>query len=129
VLAIETRACGIWHALYHWATSPLWIIVILKSVSDFKINSLMGLKSIICDFFILFWFWWYWSLNSGPHACYAVLYYWNHALSPFCFGYFPDRVLGFCTRQTMYCFLCLLHNWDYRREPLCMAYWLRWNVA
>jgi hypothetical protein len=33
-----------------------------------------------------------WGLNSGLHACKAVLHLLSHTYNPFCSGYFGDRV-------------------------------------
>jgi hypothetical protein len=36
---------------------------------------------------------WQWDLNSGPHTCWArYSYCWSHSNSPFCDGFFWDRV-------------------------------------
>jgi hypothetical protein len=42
-------------------------------------------------------FWWYWV--QGIALARWELYHWSHTLSPFCFGYFGDRLLNLCPSQ------------------------------
>jgi hypothetical protein len=37
----------------------------------------------------VFFFWWYWGLNLGPHTKQALNHL-NLVLSPFCFSYFSN---------------------------------------
>jgi hypothetical protein len=52
-----------------------------------------------------------------------VLYHFSHVPSPFCFGYFWDRVLNLCPGWSWLrsFYLCFLHSWDDRHEALCLT--------
>jgi hypothetical protein len=52
-----------------------------------------------------------------------LFYLLNHALSPFCVGYFWDRVLLHACCSSHLCFLMLA--WDDRCTP---SHWLRWGL-
>jgi hypothetical protein len=61
---------------------------------DFKILAMQyhNWKTLfIYLFYYYYYFWWPWSLNSGPHACYAFTT-WITLPALFCDGYLQDRV-------------------------------------
>jgi hypothetical protein len=70
------------------------------------------------------------SFKSGPELARQVLYHLSHASSPFCFSYFLDRVSCFLPAASFkpwYSYPSFPHSWNYRCEPPCPAYLLRWR--
>jgi hypothetical protein len=72
---------------------------------------------------ILFFFWWYWGLNSEP--CEA-------GASPFCFSYFWNRVwlLNLGWPGPLPSYLCSPSSLDDKcAPPHPTFYWLKWGLS